>query len=978
MATAVTTSLLSVGWAQRVAAAALPSVSVGSNAVVEGDGGNRAMQFVVSLSGAATGPVSVRFATSDVSATGVAKARGGDYVSRSGALVFKAGQRSKTVSITVLGDTAIEGAEAFELRLSTLTGPAVMGSSTGIGTILDDDPASGLRISIGDATVTEADIGTTTARVTVSLSSAAPGPLTLQFATSPGSATGVASAATSGGDYLTKVAPVSFPAGARAKVVPITILSGSVPEPTETFTVSIAGSPFIARASGTVTILDNDSPGPAPSPLPSFSMIGYGENRFGEAGCGAPIYEVSPGQVGNDEDWFRVSASIGTDRVDAIKVDGTLWTWDRAATEPRQVGTDSDWVSVATGGWIGSGTGFSVATKRDGSLWSWGTDDSGELGDGGTVFNSADGVSTIPARVGTGRWRSVSVGMSTVMAIRDDGTLWGWGANDAGQLGLPGRISRDVPTRIGSGSNWAQVGVSADSSFAVTTTGELWSTGGDSGSFSRLGTAANWVAAQGYFGVKADGSLWRPVGTGEGQRIGAFNDWIDIESGMGWGFGRRADHSLWAMNTPRVNEVYGGFGETGTGRIYGGSLTDPVQVGDTADWAAVTTGFTFSFGIKDDGTLWSWGDNRWGQLRQGDASGSRDGDGGTGDDLRGCSFGGGWSSVATGTDHTVAVRDDGTLWAWGLNNYGQLGTDSTRAEYTPVRVGAQSDWRSVAVAGGATAAIKTDGSLWLWGLSPTYESVLTPQQLGADKRWSQVAVGSGAMGRTGRTRSGDRSPFELASANGVYLVAVAEDGTLWGLGENWYWQLGLGPGAPNAITSLTRITNSTGWRTVAAGTAGVTAIKVDGSLWWWGGVEDVETSGGPAVRTPQRWGTDSNWVSVSSGTGHAIAIDASGQVVGWGYRGGWRRMCDGYGVCRWLQASPPGTGELGPRSQVPGQIFDTSPWPIGYARLGAAGETSTVLVTGIVSSMPSGLVPPGVPSNVNGIGMSHVVYLLTD
>jgi YD repeat-containing protein len=148
--------------------------------------------------------------------------------------------------------------------------------------------------------------------------------------------------------------------------------------------------------------------------------------------------------------------------------------------------------------------------------------------------------------------------------------------------------------------------------------------------------------------------------------------------------------------------------------------------------------------VKTDGTLWAWGYNGFGELGDGTTT-QRVTPVQVGTDTR-------WASVAAGQWHTVAVKTDGTLWAWGNNSYGQLGDGTTTQRHAPVQVGIDTNWASVAgsvAAGyGHTVATKTDGTLWAWGYNAsgqlgngTTTQRVTPMQVGTDTHWASVAAG---------------------------------------------------------------------------------------------------------------------------------------------------------------------------------------------------------------------------------------------
>lgn len=129
----------------------------------------------------------------------------------------------------------------------------------------------------------------------------------------------------------------------------------------------------------------------------------------------------------------------------------------------------------------------------------------------------------------------------------------------------------------------------------------------------------------------------------------------------------------------------------------------------------VVAGCNHNVVINSDGTLWAWGRNDYGQL----------GVGTTVDHPAPVQVGTGtdWQTIAAGGFHTVAIKSDGTLWAWGHNVNGQLGDGSTTYQFSPIRVGTDSNWQMVSAGFMHTVAIKSDGTLWAWGHNPTTQFV---------------------------------------------------------------------------------------------------------------------------------------------------------------------------------------------------------------------------------------------------------------
>jgi len=287
----------------------------------------------------------------------------------------------------------------------------------------------------------------------------------------------------------------------------------------------------------------------------------------------------APRLIGGSYRWARVAAGAYANA--AIRSDGTLWTWginnhhelglgDTAPrSTPTQVGHDCDWASVACGNQHVLAPGYSLAIKRDGTLWGWGVNDAGQLGLGDT------GERRSPARVGVGSdWSSVSCGWGQTMAIKRDGTLWGWGDGLMGQLGLSER-GPDTPTQVGSGSNWAQVSCGDGFSLALKKDRSLWAAGAnDSGVLGIPGTS---------------GAL-------HFVRVGTDSDWAAVSTGSESVLALKRDGSLWS------------WGSNGNGELGLGDKTDryaPAQQRSGRNWVQVSCD-GYSAGIRRDGSLWTW------------------------------------------------------------------------------------------------------------------------------------------------------------------------------------------------------------------------------------------------------------------------------------------------------------------------------------------------------------------------------------
>jgi alpha-tubulin suppressor-like RCC1 family protein len=326
-------------------------------------------------------------------------------------------------------------------------------------------------------------------------------------------------------------------------------------------------------------------------------------------------------------------------------------------------GGGTNWQQVACTSINGMGI------KTDGTLWTWGANAVGQLGDGSTTSRSSPGTT---AGGGT-TWKQVAGGLGStansgsIAAVKTDGTLWTWGHNNSGQLGNGGLTSRTSPgTTAGGGTNWKQVSCCTSvNAFmaAVKTDGTLW-TWGD-------GTA----------GVLGDGTVTAkqsPVTTSGGG-----TNWKQVSCGDQHSAAVKTDGTLWAWGLATSFRL-------GDGTIVGKSSPVTTILGGTT-WKQVSCGGSHTAAIKTDGTLWAWGNNASGQIGIGTATGTAASPVTT--------IGGGtnWRQVALGGSSSYAIKTDGTLWIWGINTEGQLATGNTSTISSPTTTTmGGTNWKSVA------------------------------------------------------------------------------------------------------------------------------------------------------------------------------------------------------------------------------------------------------------------------------------------
>ena len=338
------------------------------------------------------------------------------------------------------------------------------------------------------------------------------------------------------------------------------------------------------------------------------------------------------------------------------------------------------------------------------SLWAWGYNLYGHLGDGTSTNRST------PERIDPTRtWASVSTGYYESAAITSDGQLFSWGANGSGQLGDGTTVNHAAPERIDASHDWATVSVHYLNAAAITADGQLYTWGDNSYGQLGDGTTVDESAP-----VLIDPSLtWRSVSVGEA--------------------------AVTAITTD--GQLYA-WGYNGDGSLGDGTTTDqhtPERIDPTHTWASVSAGDLQTAAITTDGQLYTWGSNMFGQLGDGTVTDQHS--------PERIVPGLNWASVSAGSYDTAAITTDGQLWAWGYNSHGSLGDGTTSTRTTPVRVDPTHTWASVSAGDLDTAAITTDGRLYAWGYNGfgqlgdgTTTDQLSPERVGVQDDWRSVAV----------------------------------------------------------------------------------------------------------------------------------------------------------------------------------------------------------------------------------------------
>jgi alpha-tubulin suppressor-like RCC1 family protein len=327
-----------------------------------------------------------------------------------------------------------------------------------------------------------------------------------------------------------------------------------------------------------------------------------------------------------------------------------------------------NWKQVACGGFD------TAAIKTDGTLWCWGYNWTGSSGDN-TIIHRSSPVQTIT--LGT-NWKQVSVGNLFTAAIKTDGTLWCWGDNQYGALGDNTVVNKSSPVQtVTGGTNWKQVSAGYGCTAAIKTDGTLWVWGQNN--YLQLGDNSATSRRSSPVQTAAFGTNWKQVSAGV-YNMAAI----------------KTDGTLWCWG-------YGGYGANGNNDNTS-PRSSPVQtVAGGTNWKQVSCN-THVAAIKTDGTLWTWGNNSNGQLGDNTITNRSS-------PVQTITLGTNWKQVSCGTLTTAAIKNDGTLWLWGKNAYGQIGDNTRTDRSSPVQTTAYgNNWKQVSN-GTFRAAAVTNGDI---------------------------------------------------------------------------------------------------------------------------------------------------------------------------------------------------------------------------------------------------------------------------
>jgi len=613
----------------------------------------------------------------------------------------------------------------------------------------------------------------------------------------------------------------------------------------------------------------------------------WGVNDKGQLGDGTTKSREKPVLVKGLTNIVAIDAGEGSNHGLALDVGGNVWSWGFNST--GQLGDGSvksrptpelvpklDRVIA-----IAAGVAHSLALRADGTVRAWGSNGRGQLGDGSTNQHE------LPIQVPM---------LSSIVAIaagehslahHSSGTVWAWGANDGGQLGndTTGDSHNPTPVLDGPGSTESlnlitAIAAGGSHSLAIRADGEARAWGHNDAGQLGDGTEKDRHTPVAMKFVKGGVEYTAKVTALAG---GGQHTLVIVHTGGGWGWGANgskqlgnplipADESETAVDqklSPKAIaagaahglEISGGEGalgptgiyDSGDGWAWGANDQEQVKPGDMSGQplgmtvtlsggTAIAGGGAHSLELSPTGNVYAWGANDRGQAGLGAASKPSSyilpvkGPGGDG-------LLSGVKAVAAGESHSLALKGDGTVWAWGANDGGQLGDTSLKDRATPVQVkglggnGVLIDIVAIAAGGQTSLALRADGTVWSWGVNDK-------GQLG-----NNVATKYSTTPVQVKAQRGDLPGMKAIAAGSAHCLALKADGIVWAWGWNSHGQLGDGLTSDRSTAAAVK-----GGKKLGALLKNVKAIAAGGTA------TILQPSGG-----------------------HSLALVAQGEVFGWGW-----------------------------------------------------------------------------------------------
>jgi alpha-tubulin suppressor-like RCC1 family protein len=594
------------------------------------------------------------------------------------------------------------------------------------------------------------------------------------------------------------------------------------------------------------------------------TLWSWGYNYDGQLGTGNTTDYSSPQQIGSDTTWKSISTSVYY--CAALKKDSTLWAWGTANYYGQLgLGNTNNYKTpqkIIGNNWLDVKTGYShaLATAASSNPCGQKTKSTNHQGFDSDTILLCDLNATIKtnnSQYDFYRWKSGETSDSITISkntFTEDAYVWLYMENDS-HCAMDSVFVKTVPESMRISKKVIEIAIKNNAKDTVMSLYSLFNINKSTGfKFYKtnnkfrtdsitIKSSSNHKQIQSYFiGLDTNNLLCSPI---ELTVIkGIKSSWLETSATSYqtlWGWGSNSSYQLGIENNGNNYTYY-----------------SPELLSNFNDLKSFDGDYSHSAAIKKDGTLWTWGyssdkpkqigwDSTW--------------------DLVVC--GGGSNPI------NFAIKKDGTLWSWGANYYGQLGLGSSSLYYpsvqSPLQIGSDTNWLNISVSGSSVYAVKNDGTLWAWGKNDYYQlglgsnsDIKSPQQVGTDTTWKEVIIGGDGYNS--------------------HILGIKNDGSLWAWGKNNYFgELGLGTTGGGSSTPQ-QVGSSNNWSKVAVGYMCSYAIKTDGTLWSWGYNYDGQLGTGNTTdySSPQQIGSDTTWKSISTSVYYCAALKKDSTLWSWG------------------------------------------------------------------------------------------------
>lgn len=496
-------------------------------------------------------------------------------------------------------------------------------------------------------------------------------------------------------------------------------------------------------------------------------------------------------------------------------------------------------------------------------------------------------------------WQEIESGGDFVLAIKIDGTLWGWGGNQFGQLGIGDTFDRFTPVQIGTDTDWKQVGAGHCYAVAVKNDGTLWVWGmynissqqRENESFFlrpvRIQNSDYVIGVTTAVALKSDGSIWGIDYYNAGiEMMGEDYDWAKIYPGLAV----KLNGTLWNWNAMKNDFVQVGTDADWEKAAISGNLCAaikndgslwkwlepmgyfeiavPERVGIYTDWKDLAIGYEHAIFLKNDGSLWGYGSNSYGQLGLGDRVAR--------EELTLIGAENGWKMISAGVLYSCAVKNDNSIWTWGFKGNGQLGQGDAAYSISPVRIGTDYDWKSVFLEEKSATALKENGTLWIWGnaiwtwggMGESYGYHFFSDesfQLPSDIWWDDLSASEVLLWTAPEQMGLDNDWKEVHDQ-----VGLKTSGTLW----EWYYDVNYETGIGH-YTDPIQLGTDSDWIGFSLGDSAKYAIKNNGTLWE---LKYIDTGNSSWFFFQAQMGADIDWLLVDAYS----ALKSGGTILTWG------------------------------------------------------------------------------------------------